>query len=274
MQSKKGQIVVKYIFEVMLLSLAVMLTAFQKIGWYEAAILGLLSIVVVELIAQSTKSESLFKGVSAKISGVNLELRSLASNVQLKNAHDELMENIRRVSHPYFVSLLSHKINGFVEDNINLFNGRHSTSPFKSDTYGADGLLNTKDNLKCVSSFSDYWDDRRNSDYYAHQVELVKGGIRIQRLFVVNDSNEESARREMKRQKEDGIEVRSINQHIFGGNEFFRDYLIQDNCLLVDLVPKCARSPKHSESIEIISTNGVNERIAEFNKFWGHADRA
>jgi hypothetical protein len=181
---------------------------------------------------------------------------------------------MNRVKHPYFTKLLSYKLEKFIHDNSSLFNEDHSTSPFNADTYGAEGLRNTKDNIKCVSSFDDFWADRGNSDYYDYQLELLSKGVRIQRLFVVNSSNKKSAKKEMKRQKSDGIEVRSIDQYIFGEEGFFRDYLIQDNNLLVDLIPHDPVNPKHGDSSEKISTNNLGERIEEFNKYWTHATNA
>lgn len=265
---------IKVGIEILLIATAILLSVYQKIEWYDSVIISMLSFVVVEIISQKMRSESLFSGVNSSISDVNFELKSISSNVQLKDVHDDLKANIGRVSHPYFTRLLSYRLEAFLQDNASLFNGDHSTSPFSTDTYGAEGLRDTKDNLKCVSSFDDYWDDRGDSDYYDYQLELIKKGVRIQRLFVVDDANRGKAEIQMKRQKQDGIDVRFIEKYKFGEEGFFRDYLIQDNILLVDLLPEDPDKPKHGNSLERISTNGVGERVDEFNKYWSHATKA
>jgi len=265
---------IKHGIEILLITAIILLSVFQKIEWYDSAILSMLSFIVVEIITQKMRHESLFTGVRSSISGVNIELKLIATDVQLKNIHDALKADIGRISHPYFIKQLSHRLEGFLQENASLFNGEYITSPFSTDTYGAEGLLSTKDNLKCISSFDDYWSDRGNSDYYDNQKKLVSNGVRIQRLFVIDDSNRDIANKEMERQKSDGFEVRSIEKYKFGEKGFFRDYLIQDNILLVDLIPNDFDNPKHGDSVEKISTNSVGERVDEFNQFWGLADKA
>ena len=133
-------------------------------------------------------------------------------------------------------------------------------------------LQYTDKSLKCVSSFEDYWTDKKDSDYYSVQCDLVKKGVTIQRLFVISESNKNIVKKECKKQKNIGIQVRIIEKHKLSNDDnFFRDYLIQDEILLVDLIPKDLKKLIHHDAQEVITVNGVNKRLNEFDQHWSRA---
>ncbi len=72
----------------------------------------------------------------------------------------------------------------------------------------------------------------------------------------------------MKNQQKIGIEVKGLDIEKHGDDYFFRDYLIQDDILLVDLSFN-GESKHHKDAVEKITLNGVAARLHEFETYWG-----
>jgi hypothetical protein len=223
-----------------------------------------------ESLAHSLSHENFTKTISSNIYGVNSELKDIQEGLHLNQMQNILKDKISKVDHPYFKNLISQRLEDFINHNQSLFIETNETSPLNPDTFGAIGLKYTKESLLCVSSIDDYWNDMGDTDYLKFQKELTDNGVIIKRLFVVNDKNKESAFQEMKKQKQYGVEVRSIENRLFGESDFFRDYLIQDKELLVDLT-FISNEKTHLQAKEIITKQNVNERVREFRRYWASA---
>ena len=148
-----------------------------------------------------------------------------------------LAKRVFDLSHPYFRKWACMKLNSFLSENNLFFDGTNWTNPHSEDTFGVSGILLTQKSLKAITAVSDYWDDRFTIDYLKKQADLVKKGIKIQRIFILDEDKLETARPQMEYQHRLGIEV----YYIFKKNDYIdpkwleEDYLIQDESLLVQI---------------------------------------
>jgi len=253
----------------------------------EIFIIPLLSLIVVEIL--SFKYDyNCFKevldgyatNISNDIDNYSLNISNDIDNVVISIEGIRLSNefSFNEIKHPYFKDILIRKFEDFMYENNSLLNNKYITNPNSRDTYGISGIKNTKKSLFCVSAISDYW-DTQNEQYIEVQRMLIKGGVIIQRLFVVNEKNYSKALEEMKRQTQYGVDVRYIDEKIMINSSGFRDYLIQDGMLLVDLVVPKGNSKEdyikdskinHLEVHEII-TYGCYKRLKEFRSHWNRA---
>lgn len=195
---------------------------------------------------------------------------SQSNKLDVLTRKDYIFKEYYSVEHPYFKHVLQNKIMDLIEsDEVQtLINGTYVTNPQAQDTYGVNGLDYTEEfgNILFFSSIHDFWDDWRNvkdGKYLAKQVELMKyKNVSITRIFSINKSEFEKVKQLMKYQAELGIDVfyifkdESSNQTI--QDEWLEeDYLIQDEKLLVDLVPDNTKEDNHINRTEVITTKTI-----------------
>ena len=158
--------------------------------------------------------------------------------------------------------------------NKEIFTQTEFTSPCHVNTFGAKGVKMTKESLKCVSFIPEYWEDKKDTEYMDIQRDLITRGVKIQRLFIVNDENRDNSFSQMKIQSDMKIETKYIEQSMVDNDFKERDFLIQDNDLLIDLsLDEAANVQKHSNSKEVVTTEEVLvlERKEEFSTNWATA---
>jgi len=262
----------KYCFEVILIGSGIVFGYLGVLSWGDSVIFSILSFLVIESISNSIENQSFSSNAKTCFRTINQKLDDVSGNLALFNTIHKLEENINRIEHPYFKERVRVEIERFIADNIQLFNSKHITSPDSPDTFGRPGLNYTSKDLKCFSSIDDYWDDRRDTDYFSYQKELVIKGVKIKRLFLYSEHNRKKVFEEAKKHKLIGVDVRVIGEKEVRSDLRKRDYLIQDERLLVDLKLD-ENTKKHLEAREIITTQNVSERIGEFEKFWSAAKK-
>jgi len=250
-------------------------------SYYEIFIFPMLSFVVLEIYNFRFRLEGLLKEESIKHFSLEGKLKSIEDSVQGVQIHNNFNLEFEKLKHPYFKRVMNHRFEDFIKENADLFNNRNVTKPAARDTFGEEGIRTTKETLYCVSSISDYWSEHMNDEYLRTQEVLIKKGVAIKRLFVFNDGSYADVLSEMARQIKMGIEVRAVNEKLMSKGEKFRDYLIQDGKLLVDLVPLVGVSGdvdyvtvsalKHLDAKEVV-TFGCKKRVVEFESHWarGH----
>ncbi len=146
-------------------------------------------------------------------------------------------EKTLTIQHEYFKKWVYIKLNSFLSENESFFNGTNWTNPHSEQTFGIEGIGYTKKSIKAITSVSDYWEDTFTVEYLNRQAELVKDGILISRIFVLDKPYDANAMRQMKYQYDLGIKVFYIEK----GDAFINpewlteDYLIQDDTLLVQI---------------------------------------
>ena len=120
----------------------------------------------------------------------------------------------------------------------------------------------------------EYWEDKKDTEYMDTQVELLRRGVVIQRLFIVNDRNRDVTYEQMRLQTAMGIDTKYIEQSMVEEDFREKDFLIQDDELLVDLYLDDEQvDGKHSDSKELITTDEILllERKDEFLTNWACA---
>ncbi|MDH5424396.1 MAG: hypothetical protein OEY29_05320, partial [Gammaproteobacteria bacterium] len=205
--------------------------------------------------------------IKSRLDGVQRKLELISHGQSL----DQVLSDVK---HPYFVNLISTRLKTMLTVNKDIFNQTEYTSPRHANTFGAHGIRSTSDELKCVSYIPEYWEDKNDTEYMNTQINLIKRGIRIKRLFIVNDLNRENTISQMKLQNELGIETRFIEQSMVECEFKEKDFLIQDNSLLVELYfDNETENKRHRESKELITTDEllVTERKEQFLTNWASA---
>ena len=184
------------------------------------------------------------------------------------------------IQNPYFKRriqfALQKNLEQFKKDNKHLFEGYLETSPYNNDTYGTEGLNNTKREILAVSSIEDYWEREGFTEEYLHtQYCLIKDrAITIKRIFIGNKDTLKKLKRLMKDQQTNGIEVFYIESDSdYCPDEWKKeDFLIQDNSLVV-ILQADSHKADNSEKKEIITTKVeiVNDKKLQFEKMLSNA---
>ncbi len=185
----------------------------------------------------------------------------LLRNLNSRPKDDYLYETISRVrnktlsvQHDYFKKWVCVKLDEFLAENDEFFDGTNWTNPHSEQTFGIAGIAFTKKSLKATTAVADYWDDNFTIEYLNKQAEMIKKGVTIHRIFIIEKGCVENAVKQMDYQYNLGINVFYIEK----GNEFIdpswllEDYLIQDDELLVQI---------YCESHQFDSQNNNNEEI-------------
>ncbi len=207
----------------------------------------------------------------------------------LRNLHSEpsdnyvyeTLDNVRKkllsVEHDYFKKWACMKVNDFLSENEDFFDGTNWTNPHAEDTFGVSGIEFTNKSIKAITAVSDYWQDNFTIEYLKKQAAIVADGAVIQRVFVLEDNGLESAVAQMDYQHNLGIEVYYIEK----SNEYIdpewleEDYLIQDDELLVQIycdTHQFKTQNKNNEQITMDSVK-VRKKIERFQRILERATR-
>lgn len=255
--------------------------AMDAMSFGEKFILYILTFLLVEFVdykysynhsVDEAKTDMDKLGIELK--NAKTRLAALTSKVELLQHGQQLDARLAEVKHPYFVSLISRRLKNLFTQNSDLFVQTERTYPSHANTYGAQGIRTTRDNLRCVSYIPEYWEDKGETEYMATQINLMKRGVKIKRLFIVNDQNRDNTRKQMEYQNSLGIEAKCVEQSLVDFEFKEKDYLVQDDELLVELYfDEGEEYGTHSESKELITVDEtlVQERIEQFTTNWGNA---
>lgn len=255
--------------------------AMDAMSFGEKFILYILTFLLVEFVdykytykqsVEETQTE--MDKLSVELKNTRTRLAALTGKVELIHHGQNLDDFLVKVKHPYFVSLISRRVKNMLTQNSDLFVQTERTYPSHANTFGAQGIRTTRDNLKCVSYIPEYWEDKGETEYMDTQINLMKRGVRIKRLFIVNDQNRDNTSKQMKYQNGLGIETKCIEQSMVDFEFKEKDYLVQDDELLVELYfDNDEGYGTHSESKELITLDDivVQERIEQFTTNWANA---
>ena len=258
-----------------------MFDALDELSFGEKFILYILTFLLVEVIDYKysynrsvDETLSNMDKLTVELKNVKTRLAALTSKGELIHHGHQLDASLAKVKHPYFVNLISKRLKGLHSSNSDLFVQTERTHPSHAHTFGAQGIRTTANNLKCVSYIPEYWEDKNDTEYMDTQINLMKRGVKIKRLFIINDQNRENTKKQMDYQNSLGIETKCIEQSMVDIEFKEKDYLIQDDELLVELYfdddMECG---KHSDSKELITIDGlvVQDRKEQFKTNWANA---
>lgn len=255
--------------------------ALDRLSFGENFILYILTFILVEVVdykysynLTTSETNSNLERLEIELKNVKTRLSGLNSKVELIHHGHQLDASLAKIKHPYFVNLIAKRIKNVLSANSELFVQTERTHPSHPHTFGAQGIRTTQNNLKCVSYIPEYWEDKNDTEYLNTQVNLMKRGVKIKRLFIVNDQNRENTIKQMEYQNGLGIETKSIEQSMVDIDFKEKDYLIQDDELLVELYFDDDREyGTHSESKELITIDDqvVQERKEQFKTNWANA---
>lgn len=258
--------------------------ALDKLSFGEKFILFILTFLLVEIIDYKYSYNSFVEKTREDIDKTTIELQHIKTRLDgtqnklaLVNHGQSLDSLTSEVKHPYFVKLISTRLKSLLVSNNDMFKQTEYTSPCHANTFGAHGIRSTNEELKAVSFIPEYWEDKNDTEYMDTQINLMKRGVRVKRLFIVNDKNRDNTLSQMKLQNQLGIETRFIEQSMVEADFKEKDFLIQDNELLVELYfDDEVDNKRHRESKELITTDEllVNERNEQFLTNWASAKAA
>ena len=258
--------------------------ALDKLTSGEKIILYILTFLLVEIIDYKFSYNTFVDKTSANMEKISIELRNirgrldgLQSKVELINHGYQIDSSLADVKHPYFVNLITKRLKNLLSKNSELFAQTERTCPSHAHTFGAKGIRATREQLKCVSFIPEYWEDKNDTEYMDTQLKLMKRGVRIKRLFIVNDTNRDNSISQMKLQNDLGIETKFIDQSMVEEEFKEKDFLIQDDELLVELYfEDGVENGRHVDSKELITTEDliVMECKEQFQTNWASAKSA
>lgn len=255
--------------------------AMDAMSFGEKFILYILTFLLVEFVDYKHSYNRDTEGAQSNIDKLTVELKNtrtrlvaLTSKVELIHHGQQLDRALAEVKHPYFVNLIARRLKSLLAQNSALFVQTERTYPSHANTFGAQGIRTTRDNLKCVSYIPEYWEDKGETEYMDTQINLMKRGVKIKRLFIVNDKNRDNTRKQMAYQHGLGIDTKCIEQAMVDFEFREKDYLVQDDELLVELYfDEGMEYGTHKESKELITVDDlvVQERIEQFTTNWANA---
>lgn len=253
---------------------SVILSQMDELSIGDAAILAVVVFLVVEFLDFKSSHNDSMKELDTKLANfksshdsrlnhVGTRLDDLKGKVELIKHGQRFDEELKKVKHPYFVELIDRRLH---DKTQGVFVQKEATSPTSRNTFGSQGIKTTANNLKCVSFMKGYWEDKSETPYMEVQKDLIKRDVKIQRLFIVNDDNRESCIKEMEYQDSLGIETAWVDQSRVEEGFKEKDYLVQDDMLLVDLT-----GDDHANANELITVDVLDVRTAieQFTTNWG-----
>ena len=210
-------------------------------------------------------------GIDCPMEYFNAVFDKVYRNLVSKPLDNELFDSLRnlhkrilRLDHSYFKQWASIKLNRFLNENDDFFDGINITNPHAEDTFGISGIKFTKKSIKAITAVSDYWLDPFTQAYLDIQAEMIKNGIKVTRVFVLNDKQQyDSAQKQMKYQAGLGIDV----YFIYKKNDFINpewleeDYLIQDDQLLVSISCQSHKFGSDCDETELITSSTVEVQL-------------
>lgn len=181
------------------------------------------------------------------------------------------------VRHDYFKKWTSIKLNVFLSENNDFFNGTNWTNPHSEETFGIVGIGYTKKCIKAVTAVSDYWRDGFSIAYLNKQHELIQNGITVTRIFIIEKGKLAESVGQMEYQTSLGIRVYYIEK----GNEYIdpawllEDYLIQDDELLVQIYCQSHQFSTQEQNTEEITMDAVKvqKKVERFQRILERATR-
>ncbi len=181
-----------------------------------------------------------------------------------------LRRSAEGLEHPYFRKWAGVRLNAFLDENDGFFRGTNRTNPHSEETFGITGIAMTEHSVRAITSVSDYWEDGFAAEYLGKQSELAARGVRIDRIFIIEEGKLAEARKQMEFQKAKGINV----YYIVKGNPFIdpewleEDYLIQDDRLLVQIFCATHRFAGQNSEDELITMDRltVARKIERFRR--------
>ena len=223
-------------------------------------------------------------GIECSMEYFDAVFERLLKNLNSQPSDDyiyETLEYIRKkllsVEHDYFKKWACMKINDFLLENEEFFEGTNWTNPHAEDTFGVSGIEFTKKSVKAITAVSDYWQDNFTIEYLKKQADIIKSGAVIQRVFVLEDNGLENAVAQMDYQYKLGIEVYYIekNNGYIDPEWLEEDYLIQDETLLVQIfcdTHQFTSQNKNNEQITMESVK-VRKKIERFQRILERATK-
>lgn len=206
-----------------------------------------------------------------------IEIKDTQSNVDLKintlSVLSSVQNKIVELKNPYFEKWAKRRLQSFLKENEDFFNGTNRTNPHASDTFGIDGIKDTAIDgiIHAVSSVYDYWEDDFVPNYLSVQEQLIKTKhITIQRIFIFPKGMYAKFRKVMEDQKKIGINV----YYLFSDGDYINpawkneDFLIQDDNLLVQINTSSMKNSTMEEQCELITINraAVSEKREVFRQ--------
>jgi hypothetical protein len=259
---------------------SLILNSIDRLSFGEKFILSISTFLLVEMVDYKVSYSDFVEKTHAELERISAEVKfvinrqeSTQKKIELISHGNEVDQAIEEVKHPYFVALVHKRLKNMLAKN-NVFTQTEYTNPSHANTFGAKGIKSTRLNLKCVSFMPEYWEDKKDTEYMDTQAELLKRGIVIQRLFIVNDKNRKVTFEQMRIQAGMGIETKYIEQSMVEEDFREKDFLIQDDELLVDLYFEDDQiDGKHSDAKELITMDEILllERKDEFLTNWACA---
>lgn len=185
-------------------------------------------------------------------------------------ALNQVKSRVLSMQHAYFKKWASFKLNEFLSKNDDFFDGTNYTNPHAEDTFGVTGIEFTEHELKAITAVSDYWQDSFTIAYLQKQEELIKRGVSIYRVFVIEEGKLNDAIEQMNYQYNLGIKVYYIEK----SNGFIdpawlvEDYLIQDNQLVVEIFCTTHQFDEKGKNTERITMDivEVQKKIERFQR--------
>ncbi len=207
---------------------------------------------------------------SAVFDKVCRNLNSVPEDRELYAALQELRKRTLALDHGYFRKWACIRLNAFLTENDDFFDGINLTDPHAEDTFGITGIGFTRRDIKAITAVSDYWQDPFIQEYLNRQAELIKRGVTITRVFILEEGQYEKAREQMRLQASMGIRVFYINK----GNPYLNpewleeDYLIQDDSLLVEITCRTHKFEGEARETERITTSlaDVSIKLERFQR--------
>lgn len=262
---------------------SIILDAIDKLSFGEKSILAIVTFMLIEIIDYKFSYSDFVKNTQDALEKTNLELNfiknkieSLQNKVELINHGSYLDKSLNNIKHPYFVKLISKRLKNLLSKNNSLFEQTAHVSPSHADTFGANGIKSTKEELKCVSFIPEYWEDKKDTEYMETQDGLIKRGVKIKRLFIVNDQNRDNSFEQMRIQNAMGIETKFIEQSMVEADFREKDFLIQDDAVLVELYfDDETQEGKHGNAKELVTIDEIQllDRKEEFSTNWDCAKK-
>ncbi|MGL1931723.1 MAG: hypothetical protein OCC45_08170 [Desulfotalea sp.] len=267
----KVKIKPEMIFQAIALVAPLALAHYKYIEWGNSAILSLLSYLVMETIAVKKNSKNFRSNILKKHNKLDNKLDNIEQNIITSHKIQKILYSSKYQGLPsYFKKIISHKAENYLSKIDDICDGLHITSPSHGDTYGANGLEDTRISLKCVSSMKEFWEAKDDTDYIHIQNKLFAKDVKIQRLFIYTPETKEIMSKAFEYQRNLNFSVKCINSELLSEEHSSRDYLIQDEQLLVDLTLD-PNQTDHKNATETITTHGVSERVLEFDSLWAKA---
>ena len=223
-------------------------------------------------------------GIDCSMEYFDAVFEKLLRNIDSHPTDDYLfrtLESLRKrmlgLKHDYFKKWACMKLDTFLSDNDDFFDGTNWTNPHAEDTFGVSGTAFTKRTLKAITAVGDYWEDNFTIEYLKKQGQMIERGVKIYRVFVIEKGCLDKARPQMEYQKKLGIDVYYIEK----GNEYIdpswltEDYLIQDDELLVQIFCTTHQFEGQDKNNEMITMDSVKvkQKVERFQRILERAHR-